>query len=495
MLNRGLSQIGLRILDKATDISPRVAPRLFERGLVGIFGSRPVASFVIGKHRRHWEKIAVTMESTSKILFVVDVCIGDAVLASECLRSIQAARPNAEVHCVCNGTGGELVRGMPGVRVHNFVKGERGFPTGSDLDRLRQLIAEESFAAVLNMGPFLDARQLPAKTRVVQLYVPFAAYMLRAWKAKGRRHISYFAREFVSEFLAGRAKKFEERNFAEPAIQLNANTVYLSSGSVERAKTFLESHGLAPGRGLVFFNPDATSQYGQIPFEIQARLLKHIAGLEEVRAILLGKAYSNQGIEARLMAELEKMGDHSPLARKVVIVPHVPIEAYTALIDASDMFISGDTGPLHISACRKIMVNRTGSTPMRNQTAVLAIYGATDSRMYGYDSVQPHHVPANQDVPSRSFSAPAVCRNISCINKFGKSCSEVRCFDGLPEAEIAQYISAYFTKRTADRSPDRSSKGRLAHERPPNERSPQDRSPYEQPPITIALTPEREYAF
>jgi hypothetical protein len=468
MLNRGLSQIGLRILDRATDAYPHAAPRFFERSFVGIFGSHAVASYVLRKYRKQWERIEADLKGPCKILLVVDVCIGDTVLASECLPAIQAAFPNAEVHFVCNRTGGELIVGMPGVHVHNFVTGDRGFPTEGDLDCLRELISKESFAVILNLGPFLDARRLPEPGRVMQLYVPFAAYILRAWKAKGRRHISYYARAYITDFLGGRGKIVERNTFEEPALSLNTNTVYLSRTSVETAKVFLNSHGLEPGYGLIFLNPDATSQFGQIPFDVQVELLQHITGMDAVRAVLLGKAYSNIGVEARLMAQLPKR-----LQRKIVLIPHMPIEVYTALIDASDMFISGDTGPLHISACRKRIADDASSTLLRNKTVVLAIYGATDSRMYGYDSEQPHHVPANQDAPSRSFSAPAPCRNISCINKFGKSCNEVRCFDGLPVGEIAEYITSHFNRRTM----------------------PDALVQISTPPITITLKPKREYAF
>ncbi len=428
-----------------------------------------MSDFFIRKYRKQWNASRATLlepvAAPPKILLIVDVCIGDAVLASESLRTIGQSFPHAEIHYVCNKTGGELIEGMPGVHVHNIIQGVRGFPTEEDLSRLRALVAREKFSVVLNLGPFLNKKALGPNARLIQLYVPFAAFVLRAWKLNGNRHISFLARAFASEFLsvvdAQRHHDSADHTYSE---KLNTNSVYLSRDSIARAKAFLDGHGVSISSGIVFFNPDATSQFGQIPFEIQTTLLREIAELKTVSTILIGRAYTNVDIERLLVASLPEV-----LREKVIVVPHMPIEAYTALIDTSDMFISGDTGPLHIAACRKLSKD---GRPLRNKTAVLAIYGATDSRMYGYDSEQPFHAPANQDAPSRSFSAPVPCRNITCVNKFGKSCAEVRCFDHLPVDEISEYIASYFRTLSGEWIPLNV-----------------------QQPITLTLTPEREYAF
>ncbi len=469
MVNKGLSKLGLQLLDRTTDAYPSFGPKVFQRAFVGFFGSRIVSDFFIRKYRKEWVASRSRIVDTNnvfrrpKILLIVDVCIGDTVLASEGLRTIGQSFPHAELHYVCNKTGGELIEGMPGVQVHNIIKGERGFPTEDDLARLRALVDEEKFSVILNLGPFLSKNALGSKAHMIQLYVPFAAFVFRAWKLNKTRHISYLSRAFASEFLG-------TENARNPISdngsygKLNTNSVYLSKTAIACAKSFLEDGGIRIGSGIVFFNPDATSQFGQIPFEIQATLLRRIAELKSVSAVLIGRAYTSVDIERSLLASLPEV-----LREKVHIVPHMPIEAYTALIDASDMFISGDTGPLHISACRKLGED---GRPLRNKTVVLAIYGATDSRMYGYDSEQPFHAPANQDVPSRSFSAPVPCRNITCVNKFGKSCAEVRCFDDLPVDEIFEYIASYFKTVSGEWIPLNVQK-----------------------PITIALTPEREYAI
>ncbi len=481
MTNKGFSKLGLWLLDRATDASPSFGPKVFQRAFVGLFGSRTISNIIIQKYRKQWAAVSGALleqqpgTPTPKILLVVDVCIGDSVLAAECLPSIRDSFPHAEIHYACNETGGSLIEGMPGVHVHNVIQGARGFPTEHDLDRLRALVSREKFSVVLNLGPFLDKKVLGHYAPMIQLYVPLAAFVLCAWKQDKIRHISHLSRKFVAEFVGNnnlRDSAFVTRNATTGAA--NKNSVYLSSEAIMSARVFLNSRGLRQGTGIVFFNPDATSKFGQIPFAIQAKLLREIVALKQVSAILIGRAYSSPDIERSLIALLPDTS-----REKVHVVPHIPIETYTALIDASDMFISGDTGPLHIASCRKLAAN---GQSLRNRTAIVAIYGATDSRMYGYDSEQPYHVPANQDVPSRSFSAPVPCRNITCVNKFGKSCAEVRCFDNLPVDEIFEYIATHLKMLSGEWIP-------LLVD--------QDRSTREniQEPNIITRTPEREYAY
>ncbi len=469
MMNKGLSKLGLQLLDKLTDSFPTIVPQLFQRAFLGTLGSSFVHGQIQASYERKWCASSFRashfspLSKPEKILLAVDVCIGDAILASECLPVLRRAYPEAEIHYLCNKTGGELVEGMPGVIVHNFVRGEKGFPTREDLIGIRALVERESFSLVLNMGPFITKRTLTrrgweaAASTVLQLYIPFAAFVLLAWKENGQRHISYLAKIFLQDFL-GRfneahqpARSLENQlrilgqdsnSEAEP---LNSNRVYLSDVSIDAARRFLRSHNLQPGGGLLFFNPDATSRFGMIPLEIQRRIIQDVTRMEGVSAVLIGQAYSNPLIEREIIASLDSISRH-----KLVLVPHMPIGAYVALLDACDMYISGDTGPIHIAATRKL--SPKDSAPMRNKTSVVAIYGATDSRMYGYDSEQPNHVPANQDAPSRAFSAPVPCRNITCINKFGKFCEEVRCFDRLPVEEVAAYIASYFSQLSKTRA-------------------------------------------
>ena len=158
--------------------------------------------------------------------------------------------------------------------------------------------------------------------------------------------------------------------------------------------------------------------------------------------------HTDAGIGVRLKASLPSF-----LSDQVKIIPvDLALDAYSALIDLCDVFISGDTGPLHLAAARKF--SRTGRYTFRNRTAVLSFFGATPARMSGYDSFQPGYLPANQDAPSWSYTAGSPCRNISCLNKMYKTCPTVRCFEEVDMDGLVRRVSTYL-ESLAHQVPDR----------------------------------------
>ncbi len=461
MMNRGLSKVGLRLLDSLTDAAPSVVPRLFHRAFFGFAGSR---SYYEIQLRRYRTKLAA-IKDYSKILVVPDLNIGDSLVLQPAIKQMQKLFPQASIHYLCNKTGGELLSAMPRVTVHAILKGNGGMPTDEDLANVEALLQREHFTVTFTLCPFLPRRSLRAGGVVINIFIPFGFYVVRAWALGRITHVSEFLREFLEMFFSpgplaeppayrtrsrddshqpGRPNVLELPVINSPLRNDEGNVVYLHDSSVRIASDFLTSFELQNADGLVFLNPDATSKYGQIPFEIQAELVERIARMPEVTAVLIGAGYASRGIEHSL---IERLPEH--LQKKMIIVPFMPIEAYAAVIDACDVFISSDGGPLHLSATRKLTES---GAPMRNRTHIITVHGATDSRMFGYDSRFADHMPANQDAPSVVFSAKAPCRNITCINKWGKSCKDVRCFDGLEAGDIAGYLQTYLRQAVGERS-------------------------------------------
>ena len=83
---------------------------------------------------------------------------------------------------------------------------------------------------------------------------------------------------------------------------------------------------------------------------------------------------------------------------------------------------------------------------LRNQTAVVSIFGSTPPRIYGYDSQKQGFFPANQDADSKVFFAQNKCRNITCINKMSKTCAQVLCFQDLDPDEIINAVNEQIKK-------------------------------------------------
>jgi hypothetical protein len=162
-----------------------------------------------------------------------------------------------------------------------------------------------------------------------------------------------------------------------------------------------------------------------------------IEGASPDTMFLVGAGHTEAGIGERLITALPES-----LRGRVRIVPaSMPLATYAAVIDFADVFISGDTGPLHLAAARRHA--RSGANVFRNRTAVLSVFGATPPRMSGYDSTQPGYLAASQDAPSWCYQAGSPCRNVTCVNKLFKTCQNVRCFAEVDRDRLADLVVHY----------------------------------------------------
>jgi hypothetical protein len=297
------------------------------------------------------------------------------------------------------------------------------------MSALRRLVIDGRYDLCLNFSPFLKGGKMNLNgTGIID-------FMTRAPIIVGNERrpsqINHFIQQqyaFTHEWLSLISRPARTETF-------KGVRVTLSDSAIDKARRFASKIGLDQIRPVVFFNPDAACRYTLMPFDQQAVLLNRIARLRTL--VLLGEGHSEGSIGWRLKETLP------PAFRsRVRIVPaSLPLEAYAALIDRSDVFVSGDTGPLHVAAARKY--SRTKRFVFRNRTAVLSIFGATPARMSGYDSFQPGYLPACQDAPSWCYVAESPCRNITCLNKMFKTCRRVRCFEPMDVDLLAGRIDAY----------------------------------------------------
>jgi ADP-heptose:LPS heptosyltransferase len=411
-----------------TDTFPGFGARLLDTTVRSVAGSRLVA----GLSALHSRGIARRMRGFRRFLVIADVHIGDALIAQPALTALRDFFPDAEIDFAINRMVGPLVEGLPGpTRVLPIFEGGT-LPSAADVAALRHIVRAGRYDLCVNLCAFITQRDV-ASAR--QPFVDFAAHgaaIVRNENDANRiNHFSYEAYRFVRGVLGAVARPVRRGRF--PGIR----TMY-SEAAIEAAAEFAAAVGLSATTPVVMYNPDTASRFTMMPFDAQAELLQEIiARSPAATTILLAAGHTAEGIGEQLLAALP-----TAMQPAVRIVPRsMSLDTYGALIDFADVFVSGDTGPLHLAAARRYA--RSGGYTFRNRTAVLSFFGATPPRMSGYDSFRSGYLPANQDAPSFCYQAVSRCRNITCVNKIFKTCATPRCFEHVDVDAIASHAAAH----------------------------------------------------
>jgi ADP-heptose:LPS heptosyltransferase len=373
-----------------------------------------------------------------RFLVIPDIHIGDAVLTQPALTGIRDFFPRAEIDYVVNRGAASLVAGSPdATRVLPLFSGGT-HPTPDDVSQLRALIAGGNYDLCLSFTSLLEPEEQADPAQPVISVMSRSPTLVRnEGDPDAINHFSFQHYRFVRELLSNVASAVRPERY--PGFQ-----VTLPDQAIERALTYAAQAGLNDGRPVFVLNPDGASAYTRIPFDLQHALLRRIAREAPAgTAILVGAGHTADGIGQRLVDALPAW----VRATTRVIPRQLPLAVFTALLDLADVFVTGDTGPLHLAAARR--TSGSGSFRLRNRTAIISVFGATLPRMSGYDSARPGFLPANQDAPSWCVHAPSRCHNITCLNKLYKTCRSVRCFEKLDVDAVARVAVSWLRQTRA----------------------------------------------
>jgi heptosyltransferase-2 len=422
-----LYRVPFQTMSILTDRFPRAGARLLNAMTSCLLGNQFVINACLRRNVRRLKQV----EEFRRILVIGDLNIGDAINLQAAISGLRDFCPEAVIDYVINRSALDLIKGNHEISHLWPVFTGKPFPNENDLNYMKNIIGKHRYDLILNFCPFLKQNLFfTEKDRLINFFSLAPILIRNESRIAGPNHIVYqtyqILRNLLSNFMTPQKKK--------PFKGVN---VTLSDHAIKQAQKFLMSKALLGKNHLIFYNPDAASRFSRIPFELQGSIITRLAELPVL--ILLGAGHTAKDIEIRLL-DLLPSSERSKIA---IIPPSTPLDSYAALIDFSDVFISGDTGPLHIAAARKC--SRSKKYEFRNRTAIFSIFGASSARIYGYDSSRPGFFPANQEAPSYAYIARSPCRNITCINKMAKTCKNVRCFHSLDTEKIVLDISSYLS--------------------------------------------------
>ncbi|UCE41625.1 MAG: glycosyltransferase family 9 protein [Candidatus Aminicenantes bacterium] len=372
-----------------------------------------------------------------KVLIIPDINIGDAMIGQSFIAPMKKAFPDIEISYIYQQRASPLVCTNPDIDEHFPLFRNIGYPSEKDFANLQNLLRGFHFDLIVNLNPYFTSKHFRAVHSPVIYSSRLISNIIRDYTLVGSEaHISLQMSKFAEELI-------------EPLISNPANggkingdfhqiCFYTAQSPFLRAQRMLEKLDIKSDSKIVFLNPDTSCAYTRIPLSIQKELLKGILSNPEIH-VLLNCGFTFRGIEKELLNEVP-----SSCSKRVTVIPKdTPIDVYAALTDRSDVFITGDTAPLHIAAANKIIVD--SDFRFRNATAVVGIFGATSSKIYGYDSFSDEHIAAPQRAPSKVFEVFPECKNITCIDKIFKACPKVRCFDGQKPEPIIDYVNRYLS--------------------------------------------------
>ena len=409
----------------------RISSRFIDRTLKALSSSIKINNHLNRLEAKRLGKIG----KPERILVVSDINIGDAIITQSFISPLKESYPETEISYAYQSKAYPLIRANPNIDRHFPLFTSIAYPSRRDCKSLKSLIEKYNFDLILNFCPYISSNSFRSAKSSIIHPIRFMANTIRSYvsnnqKAQITLQMSKYAQELIEKFpFTPQARDTSKSDFS-------CFHLYLTQEPYTETKKIMKKLKIDPEVKKVFYNPDTASQYTLIPIDFQIKILKTILSNKNVD-LLLNCGYTFKGIERELLKEIPQS-----LKKRVILIPReVPLDAFAVLTDHSDMFISGDTGPLHIAAARKIMVD--SEIHFRNLTFVIGIFGATSGKIYGYDSFSDDYIPTPQDVPSKIFEAFPSCKNLTCIDKIFKKCPKVRCFDGLKPEVVIDYIQSY----------------------------------------------------
>ncbi len=329
---------------------------------------------------------------TPRFLVILDTGIGDAVVVGlSVIDQIIKNDPGAAgtIDVLCNELQAQIF--AYDQRVNRIIQTSSIFYPGPRFSQVLRGITLDAQAA--HVVQFLKQRRYEALFPSVfapglffrlhaHLTYPSMTELARAFFALRRLEdapISQIARKMVIDYF-GQALSQDALNQEIP-LYLRAEHIQKAMGILSR---LIEYTAAAPQQCKVLLvAPDTTSVVTRPPISLLARALSY--ALQSTSNLVIGilPGYTDTTCAGNLFDTLSPC-----FPERVFLLPGAPkpgLLEIAALIDLSDIFLSGDTGLMHLAVTRKVLSEEDKQyTVAGRKTEIIALFGGTNPGYFGH---------------------------------------------------------------------------------------------------------------
>lgn len=325
--------------------------------------------------------------SRQRLLITMPYGIGDAVyIGLSAVDQIVKNDPTAQIDIVCNELQREIF--LYDSRINMIITAEKTlFPTPDNFT-IQKVLSIDSRAS--DLAQFLRGREYDA---VFPGNVAF-----RFAHSLGTKVLYPSLQSVISDYLTIRnfddapasrqVRSIINRHFGSklPYPQVGEPIdMFMDPEHLVRAKAEIEQI-IAFGdvdrenARVVVIAPDTASGVTRPPTKLLAQALVPVLEEDPNCIVYMIASFTDTKATPRLYSALSpKFGRR---VQQMSSQPSSSLLYIAALVDQSDMLVTGDTGIMHLAAANKVTVGQAGL--FDNKTKIIAIFGGTNPGLYGY---------------------------------------------------------------------------------------------------------------
>lgn len=328
----------------------------------------------------------------TRLLITMPWGIGDAIVVGlSAVDQIRRADPagDVEIDILCNPSQSELLEEDP--RIHHIIQVDKKlFPTNEagtwkrglflppETVKLLEYLRGQGYAAVLTFM-FAPTFFYRLHTQVLFLNLKQVGQAISALRAYRDMPIQKIIRLSINKFFGMQAP--------EPSVE-ETIPLYICPEHIQQARQEIahikEQADIPPEQSkLLLVAPDTSSEITRPPTHLLADGISGALQQDQYLLVSILPGYTDEDASERLLKALAPAFP-GRICLMAAEPKHCLLEL-AALIDQSDVFITGDTSVMHLAAATKRIEQPVcKELAPKNAVKIIALFGGTHPGLHGY---------------------------------------------------------------------------------------------------------------